>query len=84
MVGSNNAGQTYESAESSWAFDARSGMEGYVKQGNLKFEPPGGYNDSVWTVYVVDSGGNQVSEPISLSYSSDPNQRYWDFIWWSQ
>lgn len=84
LVGANQQGTTYESAESSWKFDALSGLEGYVKFGNLKFEPPGGYNDSTWTVHLVDGGGAQVSAPISLTYSSDPNQRYWDFIWWSQ
>ncbi|HRV91075.1 MAG TPA: hypothetical protein P5526_02805 [Anaerolineae bacterium] len=84
LVGTNNTGQSYQSAESSWRYDALSGLEGYVKQGNIKFEPPGGFNDSTWTVFIVDSAGNQVSAPISLTYPSDPSQRAWDFIWWSQ
>lgn len=84
VVGTSTGGQTYESAESSWRFDALNGLEGYIKQGNVKFEPPGGYNDSTWTVFLVDSGGTQVSAPISLTYPSDPNQKAWDFIWWSQ
>ena len=84
IVGANNASQTYTSAESSWRFDATNGLEGYIKQGNLKFEPPGGYNDSTWTIYLVDSAGSQVSVPLSLTFPSDPNQRAWDFIWWSQ
>ena len=84
IVGSSSDGRTYESAESSWQLDATSGLEGYIKFGNLKFEPPGGYDDVTWTIYVVDSSGNQVSAPISLTYPSDPNQRAWDFIWWAQ
>ena len=84
IVGTNSAGVRYESAQSSWQFDAVSGLEGYLKFGNVKFEPPGGYNDTTWTIYVVDSAGSQVSAPISLTYPSDPNQRAWDFIHWSQ
>jgi hypothetical protein len=84
VVGTNSAGERYESAQSTWRHDALNGLEGYIKQGNLKFEPPGGYNDTTWTIYVVDSNGSQVSAPKALTYPSDPNQRAWDFIHWSQ
>jgi hypothetical protein len=60
------------------------GLEGYVKQGNLKFEPPGGFQDGTWTIWLVDGGGTQVSKQVPLSYSSDPNTWAWDFIWFSQ
>ncbi|MDX1522510.1 MAG: hypothetical protein R3264_12860, partial [Anaerolineae bacterium] len=84
VVGTSSNGLSYTSAESSWRYDVANSLSGYVKQGNLKFEPPGGYNDITWTIHLVDSAGSQVSAPISLTYPSDPNQRAWDFIWWSQ
>jgi hypothetical protein len=83
-VGQHSSGIDYKSAASSWQFDALNGLEGYVKQGNLKFEPPGGFQDGTWTIWLVDSGGQQVSDKVSLSYSSDPSTWAWDFIWWSQ
>jgi outer membrane biosynthesis protein TonB len=79
-----STGIDYESAPSSWQMDALNGLEGYVKFGNLKFEPPGGFQDGTWTVWVVDSGGNQVSKKVPLSYSSNPSTWAWDFIWFSQ
>ncbi len=84
VVATNSKGVRYESAESSWSYDVTNGLEGYVKQGNMKFEPPGGYSDETWTLTLVDSAGSQVAAPLSLTYPSDPNQRAWDFIWWSQ
>jgi hypothetical protein len=83
-MGVSSSGKNYTSADSSWQFDATNGLEGYVKQGNLKFEPPGGYNDETWTIHLADSAGSQVSDNISLTYPSDPTQRAWDFIWWGQ
>jgi hypothetical protein len=84
VVGEHSSGITYKTPASSWQYDALNGLEGYVKQGNLKFEPPGGFQDGTWTIYMVDGSGNQVSDKIPLSYSSDPSTWVWDFIWWSQ
>ncbi len=84
LVGEHSTGIPYKSAESSWQFDALNGLEGYIKQGNLKFEPPGGFQDGTWTIWIVDSGGTQVSAKLPLSYSSDPNTWAWDFVWWTQ
>lgn len=83
VVGEHSSGKTYKSRASSWQFDALSGLQGYIKQGNVKFEP-GGFEDGTWYVYVGDGSGTQLSDKIALSYSSDPNQWVWDFIWWSQ
>ncbi|MBN1218699.1 MAG: hypothetical protein JXM69_07215 [Anaerolineae bacterium] len=83
VMGEHSSGKTYKSAESSWKYDALSGLEGYIKQGNVKFEP-GPFEDGTWHVYVSDSNGTQLSEKIPLSYSSDPTQWVWDFIWWTQ
>lgn len=85
LVGEHSpSNETYKSAASSWRYDALSGLEGYVKQGNLKFEPPGGFRDGTWTIWLVDGGGQQVSAKVQLSYSSDPTTWAWDFIWWTQ
>lgn len=84
LVGVHSSGKDYKSLESSWQFDALNGLEGYVKQGNLKFEPPGGFQDGTWTVWLVDGGGNQISDKVSLSYSSDPATWAWDFLWFAQ
>lgn len=82
VVGEHSSGKTYKSPESSWQYDACTGGGGYGKCGNVKFEP-GGFEDGTWTIYIVDGGGTQLSDKIPLSYSSDPEQRYWDFIWWA-
>ncbi len=82
VVGEHSSGITYKSLESTWGYDNSSGFGGYIKQGNLKFEPPGGFQDGTWNIYVVDGGGTQVSDRVPLSYSSDPEQWVWDFIWW--
>jgi len=84
LLGKHSSGIDYKSAPSSWQYDAVNGLGGYVKQGNLKFEPPGGFQDGTWTIWLVDSNGGRVSADVSLSYSSDPNTWAWDFIWFSQ
>jgi hypothetical protein len=83
VVGEHSSGRTYRSAESNWEYSALNGLEGYIKQGNVKFEP-GGFEDGTWQIYVVDSNGTQLSDKVALSYSSDPSQWVWDFIWWGQ
>jgi hypothetical protein len=83
VMGEHSSGRTYRSPESAWQYNALNGLEGYIKQGNVKFEP-GGFEDGTWYVYVADSSGKQLSDKIALSYSSDPSTWVWDFIWWSQ
>lgn len=83
VVGEHTSGKTYKSPASSWQYDAVNGLEGYVKQGNLKVEL-GPYMDGIWYVYVVDGGGTQLSAKVPLEYSSDPSTWVWDFLWWSQ
>jgi hypothetical protein len=83
VMGEHSSGKTYKSPASSWQYDAMNGLSGYIKQGNLKFEP-GVFEDGTWNIFVVDSNGTQLSEKIPLSYSSDPNQWVWDFIWWKK
>ena len=51
----------------------------YIKTGNVKFEPST-FSDGVWSIYVADGQGNQLSPAVPLSYSSDPGQWVWDFV----
>lgn len=68
------------SGPSDWSWSVVNCLDcDYIKQGNLKFEP-GSFSEGVWNVYLADSGGNQLSPVVSLSYSTDPNQWVWDFI----
>jgi hypothetical protein len=83
VVGEHSSGKTYKSEASTWQYDKTNGLEGYIKQGNLKVEP-GLFEDGVWEIYLIDSGGTQVSDRVSWSYSSDPETWVWDFLWWSQ
>jgi hypothetical protein len=84
VMAEHSSGKTYKSPASSWQYDAINGFEGgYIKQGNLKVEP-GVFEDGTWSIYIVDSNGTQLSEKVPFSYSSDPNQWVWDFIWWSK
>ncbi len=74
------SGRHVESPPSDWSWSVANCLGcGYVKQGNLKFEP-GPQEDGTWNFYLVDSGGTQQSEIISLSYSSDPQQWVYDFM----
>jgi tetratricopeptide (TPR) repeat protein len=77
------SGKHLESAVSSWQYDVVNdvvnGLEGYIKQGNVKFEP-GVFEDGTWNIYLADENGTQLSPVVSLSYSAAPEQRVWDFI----
>jgi len=58
-------------------------LTGYIKQGNVKVDL-GPYEDGTWQLYIVDGGGKQLSDKVTLSYSADPQSWAWDFIWWSK
>lgn len=81
VVGVNaSTGEQKESAPSSWQYDAVNCLDcGYIKQGNVKFEP-GPFTDTTWNVYLADGGGTQLSPMVPLSYSSSPETWVWDFI----
>jgi len=84
VIGDSSNGMHYESAESCWDYCTGNFKEpggGYKKRANIKVEPPGGFFDGTWNFYVVDGGGGQVSPTLSFTYSSDPSQWVWDFIW---
>lgn len=81
VVGVNaSTGEQKESAPTSWQYDAVNCLDcGYVKQGNVKFEP-GPFTDVTWNIYLADGGGTQLSPMVPLSYSSSPETWVWDFI----
>ncbi|MDM8519143.1 hypothetical protein QUF64_03790 [Anaerolineales bacterium HSG6] len=83
VVGEHSSGKTYKSPVSSWQYDVTNGLDGYIKQGNVKFEL-GPFDDGVWHVYIVDGGGTQISDKLPLPYSSNPETWVWDFVWWAQ
>lgn len=74
------SGAHAESALSTWDWSATNCLDcDYVKFANVKFEP-GTFNDGTWSIYVADQAGNQLSEAVPLTYSSDPSQWVWDFV----
>jgi hypothetical protein len=80
VVGEHSSGKRVESPPTDWSYTAVNCLDcGYVKQGNVKFEP-GPFEDGTWNVYLVDGGGSRVSPTVSLSYSPDSSQWVWDFI----
>ncbi len=83
VIGEHSSGKTLKSGASTWGFDAVGGAQGYAKYGNVKFEP-GGFEDGTWNIYIVDGGGTQLSDKVPLSYSSNPEQWVWDFVWFSE
>ncbi len=85
VVGEHSSGKfpKYKSPPSEWKSFVSSLSSDYRKTVNLKVEL-GPYVDGTWYVYLVDGGGTQLSDKIAWDYSSDPNNRMWDFIWWSK
>lgn len=79
VMGRHSDGRTIESPKSTWDWSVANALEGYVKQGNVKFEP-GPQEDGIWSLYVADGAGTQLSPTVDLSYSSDPSTWVWDFI----
>lgn len=68
-----------ESGESCYDWCGGTGVGGYVKVSNAKFEP-GAFIDGTWNIYLVDGGGAQVSPVVPLNYSTDPGAWRWDFV----
>lgn len=69
-----------ESPLSTWNYSTANCLNcGYVKQGNVKFEP-GPFSDGTWNIYLADQAGTKLSPVVALSYSAAPEQWVWDFI----
>ena len=83
VVGDSTDGKHWVSSESCWDWCTHTPTGGYAKVANVKFEP-GSFIDGAWNIYLVDGGGTQVSPVVTLPYSTDPSQWYWDFILFKQ
>lgn len=80
IVGDHSSGLHAESGLSTWNWSVVNCLDcDYVKQGNLKFEP-GTFMDGTWNIYLADAGGTQLSSPVALPYSGEPDQWVWDFV----
>jgi hypothetical protein len=74
------SGAHVESGLSTWDWSVTNCLDcDYIKFGNVKIEP-GTFSDGTWSIYVADESGTQLSQPVPLSYASDPAQWVWDFI----
>jgi hypothetical protein len=47
-----------------------------LKSGNVKFEPPGGIEDTNWIVHLADANGNRLSDDVPFTTSIDGKQWY--------
>ena len=80
IIGNHSSGLYAESALSDWNWSVTNCLDcDYIKFGNVKFEP-GTFDDGTWTIYVADPQGNQLSQPLPLSYSSAKEEWVWDFV----
>jgi hypothetical protein len=80
VIADNGAGGRIESGLSDWNWSATNCLDcGYIKQGNLKLDL-GPAVDGVWSLTLADPNGQILSNPVSFTYSSDPEQWVWDFV----
>jgi len=81
VVGDSSTGLHVVSADSCFNYCKLSGLKGgYIKRANVEFSP-GPFIDGSWNLYITDKSGTRVSPIVTFSYSTDPAQRYWDFVW---
>ena len=71
------SGRHIESLETCFDFCKLSGLEGTVKFANTTLEPPA-YETGVWNIYLIDGGGAQVSDVVSIAV--DVNSPQWYFV----
>jgi hypothetical protein len=69
---------TYESPLSTWHYEGYNAPGEVLKSGNVKFEPPGGIENTSWIVYLADANGNRLSDDVPFNTSID--QKQWYFL----
>lgn len=69
---------TYESPLSTWHFEGYNAPGEVIKSGNVKFEPPGGYESTKWIFYLADANGARLSADVP--FETDANARQWYFV----
>jgi hypothetical protein len=67
---------TYESPLSTWYFEGYNAPGEVRKSGNLKFEPPGGIEDTSWILHLADAHGNRLSADVPFDTSTTDKQWY--------
>lgn len=67
---------TYESPLSTWHFEGYNAPGQVTKTGNVKFEPPGGIEDTNWVIYVADADGNRLSDEVPFTTTAADKQWY--------
>ena len=67
---------TYESPLSTWYYEGYNAPGQVIKSGNLKFEPPGGIEDTSWIIYLADAHGNRLSAEVPFDTSAADKQWY--------
>ena len=69
---------TYESPLSTWYYEGYNAPGQAVKSGNVKFEPPGGIENTSWRLYLADADGRRLSDEVQFDTNQDDKQ--WYFI----
>lgn len=69
---------TYESRLSTWHFEGYNAPGEVLKSGNVKFEPPGGYESTQWLIYLADANGARLSADVP--FETDANSKQWYFV----
>jgi hypothetical protein len=69
---------TYESPLSTWHYEGYNAPSDVIKSGNVKFEPPGGIENTSWLIHLEDANGNRMSDDIP--FDTDQNDRQWYFV----
>jgi hypothetical protein len=69
---------TYESTLSTCHYEGYNAPGEVIKSGNVKFEPPGGIEDTAWVFYLADAHGNRMSDDVP--FTTTATDRQWYFV----
>lgn len=69
---------TYESPLSTWYYEGYNAPGDVIKSGNVKFEPPGGIENTSWVIHLADAQGNRMSADVP--FETDANAKQWYFV----
>ena len=67
---------TYESPLSTWHFEGYNAPGQVIKSGNVKFEPPGGIENTSWIIHLEDAHSNRLSDDVPFDTLQDDKQWY--------
>jgi len=69
---------TYESLLTTWHYEGYNAPAHVMKSGNVKFEPPGGIENTSWRLYLADANGSRMSDDVQ--FDTDQNDKQWYFV----